>query len=115
VTTMAVHAHRGSPDPVAGIRENTLAAFARPAGWAQTASSWTSASRGRGPGGPSRSVVPGWEPSPTWPGRAPRARPAAREVLEACADFSVNIEIKNLPGEPGYDPGSAWRPRWPNW
>ena len=29
MTTMAVHAHRGSPDPVAGIRENTLAAFAR--------------------------------------------------------------------------------------
>ncbi len=31
--------------------------------------------------------------------------PTLPEVLEACRGMTVNVEIKNLPGEPGFDPG----------
>ncbi len=106
MTTMAVHAHRGSPDPVAGIRENTLAAFAR--------------ARRLGADGVeldvrlTRDGALAVHHDPVVPGvgavadlaraELPEHVPLLGEVLEACADFSVNIEIKNLPGEPGYDP-----------
>lgn len=33
--------------------------------------------------------------------------PLLSESLEACVGMGVNIEIKNLPGEPGHDPGNG--------
>ena len=42
-------------------------------------------------------VAPGGRPAP--PCAAPRA------AIDACGDLVVNIELKDLPGEPGYDPG----------
>ena len=37
------------------------------------------------------------------PPSSPAYVPLLPEVLEACTGMTVNIEIKNLPGEPGYD------------
>jgi len=33
--------------------------------------------------------------------------PSLEEALEACAGAVVNVEVKNAPGEPGFDPGQA--------
>ena len=42
--------------------------------------------------------------------------PLLPDVLEICDGLIVNIEIKNLPGEPGFDPDrSSWPGRWPSW
>jgi glycerophosphoryl diester phosphodiesterase len=37
----------------------------------------------------------------------PTSVPLLIDVLEACEGLLVNVEIKNAPGEPGYDPGGA--------
>jgi glycerophosphoryl diester phosphodiesterase len=37
----------------------------------------------------------------------PAAVPRIDEALEACEGIKVNIEIKNMPGEPDFDPASA--------
>ena len=34
--------------------------------------------------------------------------PLLDAALDACAGLTVNIEIKNLPGEPGFDPTTRW-------
>ncbi len=102
----AVQAHRGSPDAATGVHENTLEAFRR--------------ARGLGADGVELDVrLTGTEP---WPSiMIPRSRtrgpiielaaaglpesvPLLADALEACAGLAVNIEIKNLPGEPGFDP-----------
>lgn len=106
MATTAVQAHRGSPDPDAGIRENTLAAFER--------------ARRLGADGVEldvRRTVDGalavhHDPAIEASGpiadlhaaELPGYVPLLADVLEACAGITVNIEIKNLPGEPGYDP-----------
>jgi glycerophosphoryl diester phosphodiesterase len=103
----AVQAHRGSPDPTHGVRENTLEAFAR--------------ARRLGADGVEldvRSTVDGAlavHHDPVVAGRGPVCElsvadlpgdvPLLPTVLEACDGLVINIEIKNLPGEPGFDPG----------
>jgi glycerophosphoryl diester phosphodiesterase len=105
-TPTAVQAHRGSPDPAAGVRENTLGAFAL--------------ARALGADGVELdvrvtvdgalavhhdAVVAGAGPvhelSVT---ELPSYVPLLADALEACAGMLVNIEIKNHPGEPAFDP-----------
>jgi glycerophosphoryl diester phosphodiesterase len=106
VLTVAVQAHRGSPDAPAGVRENTLAAFAR--------------ARRLGAHGVEldvRRAVDGTlvvHHDPVIEGAGPvhelRAEdlppfvPLLEGALEECRGMTVNVEIKNLPGEPGFDP-----------
>jgi glycerophosphoryl diester phosphodiesterase len=105
-TPTAVQAHRGSPDPAAGIRENTLQAFAR--------------ARALGADGVEldvRRTADGGlavHHDPLVDGEAavcdlatadlPGHVPLLAEALEACAGMVVNVEIKNQPYEPGFDP-----------
>lgn len=107
MTVTAVHAHRGSPDAASGIGENTLDAFLRAGRLGAdgveldvrlTADGALAVHHdaslvGLGPIGdltaeqlpPSVALLPA--------------------VLAACEGLVVNIEIKNLPGEPEFDPG----------
>lgn len=103
---VAVQAHRGSPDPASGIRENTLEAFAR--------------ARELGADGVEldvRLTVDGGlavHHDPVIPGVGavhelatgdlPSYVPLLAEALRECAGMVVNIEIKNLPTEPAFDP-----------
>ncbi len=102
----AVQAHRGSPDEAAGVDENTLEAFRR--------------SRRLGADGVELDVrltrdgalavhhdpaIPNGDPIVELAaGELPRSVPMLAEALEVCTGLMVNIEIKDLPGEPGYDP-----------
>jgi glycerophosphoryl diester phosphodiesterase len=102
----AVQAHRGSPDTGSGIRENTLDAFAR--------------ARALGADGVELDVrltadgrlavhhdlvIPGSGPvHELVAADLPAHVPLLAEALEACAGMTVNIEIKNLPTEPSFDP-----------
>jgi glycerophosphoryl diester phosphodiesterase len=106
MTVPAVHAHRGSPDPASGVRENTLEAFfrARLLGahgveldvrrTADGALAVHHDAEIRGFGPVHEVVVDDLPPSVAF-------LPAA---LEACEGLDINIELKNLPGEPGFDP-----------
>ncbi len=103
---IAIQAHRGSPDPSLGIAENTLEAFAR--------------SRQLGADGIELDVrltadgalavhhdatIPGvGEVADQDVQHLPDRVPLLAEVLGAMADLTVNIEVKNLPTEPSYDP-----------
>lgn len=103
---ISVQAHRGSPDPAAGIRENTLAAFAR--------------ARRLGADGVEldvRRTADGGlaiHHDPVIEGRGaiheistdelPPDVPLLGDALDECRGMTVNIEVKNLPGEPGFDP-----------
>jgi len=106
VPMTAVQAHRGSPDEAAGVHENTLKAFRR--------------SRRLGADGVeldvrlTRDGALAVHHDPAIPNRGPIVELAAGELpesvplladaLEVCTGLVVNIEIKDLPGEPGYDP-----------
>jgi glycerophosphoryl diester phosphodiesterase len=103
----SVYAHRGSPDPARGIGDNSLPAFAR--------------ARRLGADGVELDVrmtadgaiavchdatLDGVGPIATT--RAtdlPATMPMLPEALDACAGMAVNVELKDLPGEPGFDPG----------
>jgi len=104
--SVAVHAHRGSPDPATGIAENTVEAFLR---------------AGRlGADGVELDVrltadgALAVHHDPELPGLGPVAGLRVRDLpdhvpllgaaLDACGELTVNIEIKNLPTEPGHDP-----------
>lgn len=39
--------------------------------------------------------------------RLPAYVPLLAQALEACSDLLLNVEVKNLPGDPGYDPTGA--------
>ncbi len=107
--SIAVQGHRGSPDPGAGIIENTLASFMR--------------ARELGADGVELDVrmtadgalavhhdpvVPGVGTVAELAASAlPPSVPLLASALEVCADLVVNIEIKNLPGEPGFDPDNG--------
>ncbi len=103
---IAVQGHRGSPDPANGVLENTLQAFIR--------------ARRLGADGIELDVrltadgamavhhdplIPGFgaicEMTVT---ELPAAVPVLSAALEVSEGLIVNIEIKNLPGEPGFDP-----------
>ncbi len=102
----AIHAHRGSRDPVHGVVENTLGAFAR--------------ARDLGADGVEldvRLTVDGAlavHHDPIVPGIGPVAELTVRELppdvplldaaIDACDGMAVNIEVKNLPTEPWFDP-----------
>jgi glycerophosphoryl diester phosphodiesterase len=106
VAVTAVLAHRGSPDPEAGVAENTLAAFSR--------------ARSLGADGVELDVrlaadgtmvvhhdpeLPGLGPvADLEASRLPGAVPTLADALDSCSGMIVNIEVKNLPGEPGFDP-----------
>lgn len=106
MTVPVVHAHRGSPDPALGVRENTLDAFFR--------------ARLLGAEGVELDVrrtadgVLVVHHDPEIAGVGPVHRLASDQLpewvallsvaLEACQGLEVNIELKNLPGEPGFDP-----------
>jgi glycerophosphoryl diester phosphodiesterase len=106
VQAIAVQAHRGSPDAATGVGENTLAAFAR--------------ARELGAGGVELDVrrtadgALAVHHDPVVEGSGalhelqvsdlPPGVPLLGEVFEACRGMTVNVEVKNLPGEPGFDP-----------
>ncbi len=106
MATPAVFAHRGSPDPAAGVGENTIEAFHR--------------ARDLGADGAEldvRLTVDGAlavHHDPVIGGLGPVSELRARDLpddvpllgaaLEACAGLSVNVKVKNLPNEPGFDP-----------
>jgi len=106
VPMTAVQAHRGSPDEAAGVHENTLEAFGR--------------SRRLGADGVeldvrlTRDGALAVHHNPVIPdrgpiveltaGQLPGSVPLLADALEVCAGLVVNIEMKDLPGEPGYDP-----------
>ena len=106
MTVPAIHAHRGSPDPASGIRENTLEAFFR--------------ARLLGAQGVELDVrrtadgVLALHHDPEIRGFGPVHEVEADSLpasvtflpaaLEACVGLDINIELKNLPGEPGFDP-----------
>lgn len=105
--TVAVLGHRGSPDPDHGVGENTLEAFAR--------------ARRLGADGVELDVrltadgavvvchdpvIAGIGPvGETVSTELPGDVPLLTAALAACRGMTVNIEIKNLPGEPSFDPG----------
>ena len=105
-TSTAVQAHRGSPDPSAGVRENTLDAF--------------TLARARGADGVELDVrvtadgALAVHHDPVIAGVGPVHElasadlppyvPLLAEALDVCAGMLVNIEIKNHPGEPAFDP-----------
>ena len=107
MTTPAVVAHRGAPDPAAGVGENTIGAFQR--------------ARDLGADGVELDVRLTSDGAlavchdPVVPGRGPVSELMATDLpddmpllvaaLEACVGMSVNVEVKNLPNEPGFDPG----------
>jgi glycerophosphoryl diester phosphodiesterase len=102
----AVQAHRGSPAPEQGIAENTLAAFARAA---RLGADGVELDVRRTADG-----VLAVHHDPVLEGRGPVAEltvgdlpdhvPSLEAALDACGGLAVNIEIKNLPTEPGFDP-----------
>jgi len=102
----AVQAHRGSPDPASGIQENTLEAFDRAR--ALGADGVELDVRLTADGG----LVVHHDPAVAGVGticelataQLPAYVPLLADALEACAGMVVNIEIKNQPHEPGFDP-----------
>jgi len=106
---VAIQAHRGSPDPSQGIAENTMEAFAR--------------SRQLGADGIELDVrltadgALAVHHDATIPGlgcladqevrHLPAHVPLLADVLGAMADLTLNIEVKNLPTESGYDPNEV--------
>jgi glycerophosphoryl diester phosphodiesterase len=102
----AVQAHRGSPDLASGIRENTLDAFDRAR--ALGADGVELDVRLTADGG----LVVHHDPVVEGMGTVcelataelPAYIPLLAEALAACAGMVVNIEIKNQPHEPGFDP-----------
>jgi glycerophosphoryl diester phosphodiesterase len=107
LTAPAVFAHRGSPDPAAGIGENTVDAFLR--------------ARRLGADGVELDVrrtadghlVVHHDPEVVGVGpvhelhseQLPASVARLDAALGACAGLEVNIELKNLPSEAGFDPG----------
>ena len=106
MTVPAIHAHRGSPDPASGVRENTLEAFYR--------------ARLLGADGVELDVrrtadgalVVHHDPEIRGVGpihelasdQLPESVPLLSAALDACQGLDLTIELKNLPGEPGFDP-----------
>jgi len=105
-TPTAVQAHRGSPDPASGIRENTLDAFARAR--ALGADGVELDVRLTADGGLAvhhDAVIDGVGAiCELGTAALPADVPLLIDALEACSGMVVNIEIKNQPHEPGFDP-----------
>ncbi len=102
----AIQAHRGSPDPAAGIRENTLESFARAR--ALGADGVELDVRLTADGGLAvhhDPVIDGVGPvHELATAELPEHVPLLADALAACTGMVVNIEVKNLPTEPAFDP-----------
>ena len=103
---MAIQAHRGSPDPGLGIRENTLEAFvrARQLGADGVELDVRMTSDGALAVHHDPVIEGAGAVADVSAGELPVFVPLLDAALDACAGLTVNIEIKNLPGEPGFDP-----------
>ena len=105
--TTAVQAHRGSPDPASGVRENTLDAFVRARSLG--ADGVELDVRLTADGGLAvhhDPVIEGSGPiGELTVGDLPDHVPLLADALEACAGMVVNIEIKNQPWEQLSDTG----------
>jgi glycerophosphoryl diester phosphodiesterase len=102
----AVQAHRGSPDPSKGVRENTVAAFlrARELG-ADGVELDVRLTADGGLAVHHDALVEGVGAiCEVTTSDLPDFVPLLPEVLEALEGMTVNIEIKNQPFEPGFDP-----------
>jgi glycerophosphoryl diester phosphodiesterase len=102
---MDVQAHRGSPDPTAGVLENTIDAFVRSARLGADGVELDVRLTRDGalavhhdPVIPDAGPVAGLDVC-----ELPAHVPLLDAALDACTDLTVNIEIKNLPSEPGFD------------
>jgi len=102
----AVQAHRGSPDPATGVRENTLESFARAR--ALGADGVELDVRLTADGGLAvhhDPVIDGLGPiHELATAELPDHVPLLADALAACTGMVVNIEVKNLPTEPAFDP-----------
>ncbi len=107
VQTIAVQAHRGSPDAEAGIPENTLAAFARAASLGADGIELDVRLTADGALAVHHDpVIEGVGAiHELRAGDLPSGVPHLEAVLEHCGGMRVNVEVKNLPGESGFDPG----------
>ncbi len=102
----AVQAHRGSPDPLSGIRENTLEAFGRAGELG--ADGVELDVRLTADGG----LAVHHDPVIDGVGAIHRLStadlpshvPLLADALLVCTGMTVNIEVKNLPTEPAFDP-----------
>ncbi len=105
--TVAVQAHRGSPDPAHGVGENTLEAFhrARRLGADGVELDVRLAADGAVVVSHDPAIVGVGPVADTAAGDLPPGIPMLEAALDACAGMTVNVEVKNLPGEPGFDPG----------
>ncbi|MDQ1360181.1 MAG: glycerophosphoryl diester phosphodiesterase [Acidimicrobiaceae bacterium] len=103
---MDVQAHRGSPDPSSGILENTVEAFLRSAQLgADGVELDVRLTRDGALAVHHDPVVPGLGPVAELDvGQLPARVPLLDAALDACTGLTVNIEIKNLPHEAGFDP-----------
>jgi glycerophosphoryl diester phosphodiesterase len=102
----AVVAHRGSPDAAAGIAENTIAAFRRARDLGADGVELDVRMTADGAIAVHHdAVIVGLGPIARLRTKElPRDVPLLGPALEACEGLSVNIEVKNLPNEPGFDP-----------
>lgn len=105
-SSTAVQAHRGSPDSRTGVRENTLDAFslARALG-ADGVELDVRLTADGGLAVHHDPVIDGAGPvHELATADLPHHVPLLAEALEACTGMLVNIEIKNHPTEPAFDP-----------
>lgn len=102
----AVQAHRGSPDPSNGVRENTVAAFfrARELGADGVELDVRMTADGGLAVHHDATVEGVGALCELTTSELPEFVPLLPEVLEALEGLTVNVEIKNLPTEPGFDP-----------
>jgi len=102
---MDVQAHRGSPDPGSGILENTIDAFLRSARLgADGVELDVRLTRDGALAVHHDPVIPDVGPLADLAVRQlPAHVPLLEAALDACTGLTVNIEIKNLPSEQGFD------------
>jgi glycerophosphoryl diester phosphodiesterase len=105
MAAMAVLGHRGSPDPAAGVGENTLGAFTRARRLGADGIELDVRSTADGAMAVHHDpVIPGVGTICELPADGlPASVPLLAAALDACDGMTVNIEIKDLPGEPGFD------------
>jgi glycerophosphoryl diester phosphodiesterase len=104
--TVAIQAHRGSPDPSGGISENTIEAFAHARRLGADGVEFDVRVTADG------ALVIHHDPNIPGVGRVvdlevhqlPDHVPLLAAAFGACAGMTVNVEVKNLPTEANYDP-----------